>query len=187
MSPNSLPEHTTTQAFYARLDQFLVATGLEGSTRDLGCSEVEVAAQEQAYGVQFPLAYRLFLKWCGRATLKSLDQDFRLAFLDYYWDSARELLIENQATLEPGGFVFGEWQGYNFWYLLLGSDNPAVKLCLIKSESEPGLAYHEYGRFTDWLISQLKMMVQLRQSLGRIDVQVPVVWAELDQIAQLAG
>jgi hypothetical protein len=174
------------QAFYTRLDQFLVATGLEGSTRDLGCSEVEIAAQEQAYGVQFPVAYRLFLKWCGRATLQSLNQDFRLAFLDYYWDSARELLIENQAALEPGGFVFGEWQGYNFWYLLLGSANPVVKLCLIKADLEPGLAYQEYGRFTDWLISQLKEMVQLRQSLGRIDVQVPVVWAELDQIAQLA-
>lgn len=70
------------QAFYAGLDQFLVATGLEASTTGLGCSEVEVAAQKQAYGVQFPLAYRLFLKWCGRATLKSLEQDFQLAYLD---------------------------------------------------------------------------------------------------------
>jgi hypothetical protein len=95
-------------------------------------------------------------------------------------------LAENQAVLEPAGFVFGEWQGYNFWYLLLGSDNPAVKLCIIKSDLEPGLEYHAYGRFTDWLISQLKAMVQLRQSLGRIDVQVPAVWAELDRIAQLA-
>lgn len=174
------------QAFYTRLDQFLVTTGLEGSTSGLGCSEAEVAAQEQAYGVQFPLAYRLFLKWCGRATLQSLAQDFRLAFLDYYWDSARELLTENQATSEPGAFVFSEWQGYNFWYFLLGCANPMVKLCLIKSDLEPGLEYHEYGRFTDWLINQLKTMVQLRYSLGRLDVQVPVVWAELDQIAQLA-
>ena len=174
------------QAFYMRLAQFLVATGLEGSTSGLGCSEAEVAAQEQEYGVQFPLAYRLFLKWCGRATLQSLEQDFRLAFLDYYWDSARELLTENQTSLEPGGFVFSEWQGYNFWYFLLGSDNPLVKLCIIKSDLEPGLVYHEYGRFTDWLIGQLKTMVQLRQSLGRLDVQVSAVWAELDQIAQLA-
>lgn len=174
------------QAFYTRLDQFLVATGLEGSTRGLGCCEAEVAAQEQAYGVQLPLAYRLFLQWCGRAILPSLEQDFRLAFLDYYWDSARELLAENQAVLEPDGFVFSEWQGYNFWYLLLGSDNPVVKLCTIKSDVEPGLVYHEYGCFTDWLIGQLKAMVQLRQSLGRIHVQVPAVWAELDQIARLA-
>jgi len=174
------------QAFYTRLDQFLVTTGLEGSTKDLSCSEAEITAQEQAYGVQFPLAYRLFLKWCGRATLQSLEQDFRLAFLDYYWDSARELLTENQMTLEPGAFVFSEWQGYNFWYFLLGSDNPLVKLCIIKSDLEPGLVCHDYGRFTDWLISQLKTMVHLRHSLGRLDVQVPVVWAELDQIAQLA-
>lgn len=89
-------------------------------------------------------------------------------------------------TLEHGGFVFSEWQVYNFWYFLLGSANPLVKLCLIKSDLEPGSVYHEYGRFTDWLISQLKTMVQLRQSLGRLDIQVPVVWAELEQIAQLA-
>jgi hypothetical protein len=130
------------QAFYTRLDQFLVATGLESSSKVLGCSEGELAAQEQTYGVQFPLAYRLFLQWYGRATIQSLDQEFRLAFLDYYWDSARELLAENQTVLEPGGFVFSEWQGYNFWYLLLGSANPVVKLCTIKSDVEPGLVYH---------------------------------------------
>ena len=172
--------------FYARLEQVLLAAGLEDSTTGLGCSEAEVAVQEQRYGVSFPLAYRLFLTWYGRTSLPSLDQDFRLEFLDYYWDSARELLAENQVALAPGGFVFGEWQGYNFYYFLLGSDNPPVTLCSIKSDSESGLEYREQGRFTDWLIGQLKSVVELRQSLGRINVQVPVVWAELDQIAQLA-
>lgn len=173
-------------AFYTRLDQFLFATGLEESLQDLGCSEAELAAQEKRYGVQFPLAYRLFLAWCGRTTLQSLNQSFRLEFLDYYWDSARELLAEHQAVLEPAGFVFGEGQGYNFWYLVLGSANPVVKLCIIKSDREPGLVYQEYGRFTDWLITQVKDLVKLRQSLGKIAVQVAAVLAELDQIAQLA-
>jgi hypothetical protein len=173
--------------FYTRLDQFLVAAGLEGPTTGLGCSEGELAAQEQRYGVQFPLAYRLFLAWCGRTSLPSLGQDFQLEFLDYYWDSARELLAENQATLAPGGFVFGEWQGYNFHYFVLGSANPPVTLCIIKSETESGLAYIEYGRFTDWLIGRLKEQVELRQSLGRVKVEVSAVWAELDQLAQLAA
>lgn len=152
----------------------------------LGCSEAEIVAQEQTYGVQFPLAYRLFLKWCGRTTLKSLDQDFRLEFLEYYWDSARDLLAENQVTLEAGGFVFGEWQGYNFFYFLLGFDNPPVKLCIIKSDTEPGLRYIEYGRFTDWLIDTIKYSVKIRQSIRKIEVRVPAIWAELDQIARLA-
>ena len=173
-------------AFYTRLDQFLLAAGLEASTTGLGCSEAELVAQEQAYGVQFPLAYRLFLAWCGRTRLQSLDQDFRLEFLAYYWDSARELLAEEHATLEPRGFVFGEWQGYNFIYFLLGSANPPVKFCIIKSDTEPGLAYIEYGRFTDWLINRIKEMVEIRQSIRKINVDVPAVWAELDQIAQLA-
>lgn len=173
--------------FYTRLDHLLVAAGLEEPTTGLGCSEVELAAQEQRYGVQFPLAYRLFLAWCGRTSLPSLGHDFRLEFLDYYWDSARQLLAESQATLAPGGFVFGEWQGYNFHYFLLGSANPAVTLCIIKAETEPGLDYIAYGRFTDWLIGRLKEQVKLRQSLGRTHVPVAAVWAELDQLAQLAN
>ncbi|UOQ70698.1 SMI1/KNR4 family protein [Hymenobacter cellulosilyticus] len=174
------------QAFYARLDQFLCTVALEEPTRVLGCSEAEIAAQEHTYGVRFPLAYRLFLKWCGRTTLKSLDQDFQLDFLEYYWGSARDLLAENQAVLEPGGFVFGEWQGYNFFYFLLGSDNPPVKLCMIKSDTEPGLEYTNYGRFTNWLIDRIKSMVEIRQSIRKINVDVPAVWAELDQIALVA-
>jgi hypothetical protein len=174
------------QKFYARLNQFLFDAGLEAGTTILGCSEAEIAAQEQAYGVQFPLAYRLFLKWCGHTRLKALDQNFQLEFLDYYWDSARDLLAENHATLEPGGFVFGEWQGYNFFYFLLGADNPLVKLCIIKSDTEPGLEYIEYGRFTDWLIGSIKHLVEIRQSIRKINVDVPAVWAELDKIACLA-
>jgi hypothetical protein len=174
------------QAFYTRLAQFLFDSGLEDSAVGLGCSEAEIATQEQVYGVEFPLAYRLFLNWCGRTKLKSLDQDFRLDFLDYYWDSARELLAENQAALETGGFVFGEWQGYNFFYFLLGVDNPPVSLCIIKSDVEPGLELIAYGRFTDWLINRIKWMVKIRQSIQKINVNVPTVWAELDQIAKLA-
>jgi hypothetical protein len=177
------------QDFYTHLIQFLFEAGLEDSPTGLGCSEAEIVAQEQAYGVQFPLAYRLFLTWCGRTSLQSLNQGFELKFLDYYWDSARDLLAENQAMLEPSGFVFGEWQGYNFYYFLLGFENPPVKLCIIKSDSddEPGLRYIDYGRFTDWLINQIKYSVKIRQSIGKINVQVPAVWAELDQLAQFAN
>jgi hypothetical protein len=173
------------QAFYTRLDQFLVKTGLEKSTTIVGCSEAEITAQEQIYGVQLPLAYRMFLRWCGRTTLKSLDQDFQLDALKYNWESARDLLAENHVTLEPGGFVFGEWQGYNFWYFLLGVDNPPVKLCIIKYY-ETGLEYEAYGRFTDWLIDQIKSSVKIRQSIRQINVNVPAAWAVLDQIAELA-
>jgi hypothetical protein len=168
------------QDFYARLDQFLLDTGLETSTAGLGCSEAELAAREQQYGVQFPLAYRLFLKWCGRGWLKSLGQNFQLEFLDYYWDSARDLLAENQATLEQDGFVFSEWQGYNFFYLLLGVDNPPVKLCIIKSDVEPGLRYLEYGRFTDWLIGLIELALLYNK------LNTPAMMAELDRIEQLA-
>jgi len=72
------------QALYTRLDQLLFDFRIEDSTAGLGYSKAEIATQEQAYGIRFPLAYRLFLKWCGRTKLKSLDQDFRLEFLDYY-------------------------------------------------------------------------------------------------------
>jgi hypothetical protein len=168
------------QNFYARLDQFLLDAGLENSTAGLGCSEVEIAARERQYGVQFPLAYRLFLKWCGGGRLKSLGQDFQLEFLDYYRDSARDLLAENQATLEPGGFVFSEWQGYNFFYLLLGVDNPPVKLCIIKSDVEPGLKYIDYGRFTDWLVGLIELALLYNQ------LNTPAMLAELNQIEQLA-
>jgi hypothetical protein len=57
------------EAFYRRLDQFLFEQGFEDSTVGLGCSDGEMVAQEQRYGVRFPLAYRLFLQWCGHATL----------------------------------------------------------------------------------------------------------------------
>lgn len=77
----------------------------------------------------------------------------------YYRDSARDLLAENQAALEPGGFVSGEWQSYSFFYFLLGAD---------------------------WLLDRIKLLVEIRQALRKIDVDVPAVRAELDQIAQLA-
>jgi hypothetical protein len=172
------------QTFYHRLDLLLFHAGLEGPTTVAGCSEAEIVAQEQAYGVAFPLAYRLFLKWCGRTGLKSLGQDFRLEFLEYNWESARDLLADNDEVLEPGGFVFAEWQGYNFLYFLLGVDNPPVKLCIIKSDIEPGLEYTDYGRFTDWLIDRIKSLVKP----GRVnrEISVPAIWAELDQIARLA-
>jgi len=70
----------------------------------------------------------------------------------------------------PGGFVFGEWQGYNFYYSLLGVDNPPVNLCIIKSDVEPGLKHIAYGRFTDWLINQIKWMVKTRQSIQEMNV-----------------
>jgi hypothetical protein len=146
----------------------------------LGYSEAEIAAREQQYGVQFPLAYRLFLQWCGRGWLQSLGQDFRLEFLEYYWDSARDLLAENQATLEPRGFVFSEWQGYNFFYFLLGIDNPPVKLYIIKSDIEPGLEYIDYDRFIDWLIGLIELALIYRQ------LNTPVMLAELNRIEQLA-
>ena len=107
------------QAFYQRLNQFLFEQGFEDSPVGLGCSDAEIAGQEQRYGIRFPLAYRLFLQWCGHMALQSLEYDCRLDSLDYSWESARELLEENHVTLEVGGFVFGEWQGYNFFYFLL--------------------------------------------------------------------
>lgn len=173
-------------AFYTRLAHFLVTTGLEDATTLDGCSEAEIVVQEQTYGVSFPLAYRLFLEGWGRTTPQSLGQDFRLAFLDYYWDSAHDLLVENKAAFEPGAFVFSERQGYSFYYFLLGSDNPPVTLCVIKSETEPGLDYMAYGRFTDWLINQIKEMAAYRLSIRKINRDLAAVWAELDQIAQLA-
>jgi hypothetical protein len=173
------------QAFYTRLDQLLIKTGLEKPATILGCSEDEIKAQEQAYSVRFPLAYRLFLKWCGRKKPALFDQDFELRFLDYFWDSARDLLAENQVVLEPGGFVFTEWQGYNFFYFLLDFDNPPVKLCIIKSDTEPGLEYIDYGRFTDWLINEIKALVKTLQFINRINVDVSAIWVELDEIGQL--
>jgi hypothetical protein len=172
------------QAFYTRLNQLLVKIELEESAIILGCSEDEIVAREQSYGIQFPLAYRLFLKWCGRKNPALFRQNFELEFLHYYWDSARDLLAENHAVLESGGFVFTEWQGYNFLYFLLGSDNPPVKQCIIKSDTEPGLEYMDYGRFTDWLIDYTKAAVNTLQFIG-IDVDVLTIEAELEQIAQL--
>jgi hypothetical protein len=94
------------------------------------------------------------------------------------------LLAENHATLEPGGFVSGEWQGYNFFYFLLGAENPSVKWCTIQSDTEPGLEYRDEGRFTDWLINRIKLVLPLRRFDRKINV--PAIWAELDRIAQLA-
>lgn len=174
------------QAFYARLNEFLVNTGLEKSTEGLGCSAEEIAEAERAYGVQFPLAYRLFLRWCGRGPMSWMDQqDLQLDSLPYSWESARALLAAEQEALEPGGFVFSQWQGYNFLYFLLGADNPPVKLCIIKYYV-PGLEYEDYGRFTDWLIQRIKSSVELRSFLRKTSVRVPAVWAELDRIARLA-
>jgi hypothetical protein len=115
------------QAFYQRLDLFLFEQGFEDSMKGLGCSDAELAALEQQHGGRLPLAYRLFLQWCGHATLQSLEYDCRFDSLRYSWDSARELLAENHATLAPNAFVFGEWQGYNFFYFLSGVENPPVK------------------------------------------------------------
>lgn len=174
------------QAFYTRLDEYLVNTGLEKSTVGLGCSEEEIAEAERGYNVRFPLAYRLFLRWCGRGPMHWMDQlDLQLDSLPYSWESARALLAEEQEVLEPGGFVFSEWQGYNFLYFLLGIDNPPVRLCIIKYYV-PGLDHEDYGRFTDWLIQRIKQSVELRSSLRQTSVDVPAVWAELDRIARLA-
>lgn len=173
------------QGFYSRLNQFLIEVGLEQPSTIIGCSESEIAMQEQIYGVQFPLAYRLFLKWCGHRKPTLFDQDYELRFLNSYWESASDLLAENQAVLEPRGFVFSEWQGYNFFYFLLGLDNPVVKLCIIKSDTEIGLEYIDYGCFTDWLINSIKSLVKSLQSTRKVNVDVPFILSELDQIAQL--
>ncbi|WP_324673119.1 SMI1/KNR4 family protein [Hymenobacter sp. GOD-10R] len=174
------------QVFYSQLKQFLTAA-LETADA-IGCSEEEITYQERAYDIQFPLAYRLFLIWCGKTKLSWMNgRDFGLDTLAYSWDSATELLAENQSVLEPNGFVFSEWQGYNFWYFLQGIDNPPVKLCIIQSDVDPGLQIIEYGRFTDWLINQIKDSIKLKQSLKRIDVHVPTIWTELDRIAKLVA
>ncbi len=63
-------------AFYTRLDQFLVAAGLERSTLGLGCSEAEIVAQEQTYGVRFPLAYWTLIGWFSRGRFQRLKALF---------------------------------------------------------------------------------------------------------------
>lgn len=178
------------QEFYNRLNQYLLAAGLEICVEPVGATDAEIDQWESIYKVHFPLAYRQFLRWCGNGRMEWMDnQDFRLQSLPYSWESAADLLTENREVLETSGFVIAEWQGYNFWYLLLGEANPIVKLCIIKDDNPNtfGLDVTSYGRFTDWLIGQIKASVKIRKSLQRIDINVSTVWIELDSIAQLAN
>lgn len=176
--------------FYIELTAYLLTAGLDVPTAELGCTDAEIDKAERKWGVQFPEAYQLFLKWCGKGTMDWMNnQDFTPDFLDYSRDSATMLLAENNETLASGDFVISEWQGYNFYAIQLGADNPLVTLYIIKSDDPDvrGLDRIEYGRFTDWIIQQIKIMTELRQKLRRINGDVPAVWAELDRIALLAA
>ncbi|RSK49287.1 SMI1/KNR4 family protein [Hymenobacter rigui] len=175
--------------FYTELNAYLLTTGLDVPIAEPGCTDAEIEETEKEWGVQFPESYRLFLKWCGKGTMEWMGgQDFTADSLDYSWECAITLLAENNETLASRDFVISQWQGYNFFAIQLGADNPLVTLYVIKSDNPDvrGLNRIEYGRLTDWIIQQIKIMTELRHELGRINADVPAVWGELDRIALLA-
>src|SRR5688572_19388438 len=158
--------------FYDSVLEFLIKNSLESLPR--GFSEEEIRNYETKKGIEFPKAYRLFLSLLAKSSLGIFDsQDFTISGLKDAEEVSKELLEKDRHTLSPNQFVFSQWQGYNFYYLDLNSENPNVELYIQAGcafDGSPAEIY-KYGQFTDWLCKKIEISLNLRKRLEGLEIE----------------
>ena len=158
--------------FYDSVLGFLTKNSLEELPQ--GFCEEEIKNYETKKAIEFPKAYRLFLSLMAKSNLRIFDsQDFTISGLNDAEEVSQELLEKDKHKLGPNQFVFSQWQGYNFYYLDLNSENPDVELYIQAGcafEGSPAEIY-KYGRFTDWLCKKIEISLNLRKRLEGLEIE----------------
>jgi hypothetical protein len=109
-----------------------IASGVMDMAKVRGCSEEEIAAAESKLGLQLPAYYRQFLLVLGKhggGFMIGTHMFPRSADEFLGWRSfAVRLMRESEEALPSNAVVFGDHQGYQFWYFLAdpASDDPPV-------------------------------------------------------------
>ncbi len=157
--------------FFVLMVDFLIRNKLESNTK--GFKEEEIKNYEIENSIKFPKAYRLFLSTLANSDLRIFDcQDYTISGLKYAKEVSEGLLKKDNYKLNEHQFAFTQWQGYNFYYLDLTSDNPNVKLYIeagCASEDSPP-EIHKYGSFTDWLCKNVEISLNLRKQLNGLKI-----------------
>ncbi len=158
--------------FYSLLLKFLTKNGLEKYTD--GYSEDEIDQCQIQYSIEFPKAYKLFLQLMAKSELKIFDcSDFTFSGLSEAQEVSQELLEQDNYSLGENIFAFSQWQGYNFNYFDLKSENPNVGLYIeagCAHENAPPEIYH-YGPFTNWLCNKVEISLGLRNQLEGLKIE----------------
>jgi hypothetical protein len=170
--------------FYSSILEFLTANKLESFPQ--GFSEEEIRNYENSNAIEFPKAYRLFLSSMAKSDLRIFDnQDYSISGLKDASEVSKELLKKDNYQLSNNQFAFSQWQGYNFFYLDLNSENPNVELYI-----EAGCAFegsppeiHKYGQFSDWLCKMIECSLKLRSQLYGLEIETLLMELEKIRIA----
>lgn len=162
-------------SFYRNILLFLVENGLEDRDRIVGYSDAEVEEYEKLYSIQFPIEYRLFLKFFAKGSMRFFcGQTFKLEKLPDAFEIARELLSDRNEKLGNKCFVFSQWQGYNFYYLNMNDVVPKVYLYM------EGEGTTDIMTFQNWIKWQIRADLKSREQIEKIDLSH--IEIELDKI-----
>lgn len=108
----------------------IIDAGLDEEQTIAGLSESEILDLERSQNVRFPSSYRRFLADCGKgAGLFARDADFFYPKIRSLKSELQEMLDEEGIAFDipPQAFVFGAYQGYQYFYFLCdGTDDPVV-------------------------------------------------------------
>nr|WKN40122.1 SMI1/KNR4 family protein [Tunicatimonas sp. TK19036] len=151
--------------FYRNIRLFLVEHGLEDRDRIVGYSDIEIEGYEKLYGIQFPIEYRLFLKYFAKGGMRFFcGQTFKLEKLHDAFEVACELLSDRNEKLGNECFVISQWQGYNFYYLNMNDAESKVHLYM------EGKGTTEMMTFQNWIKWQIRADLKSREQIEKRDL-----------------
>lgn len=108
----------------------ILGTILDQKNPTVGVGEEDIAETEAAQGVRLPLAYRQFLRECGRsAGLLFYDIHAFFPYIRCLKANLAEMVEEERLTFElpANAFVSAEYLGDQYHYFLCdGNDDPPV-------------------------------------------------------------
>lgn len=167
--------------FYSLLIKFLTKNNLENYPS--GLTEDEIQNYEIQNSIKFPKAFRVFLLLMGNSELLIFDyKNFTIEALEEAQEVSSELLEQDNYSIGENMFAFKQWQGYNFHYIDLKSENPNVTLYIeagCESEDAPPEIY-KYGSFTQWLCQTVETSLELRKELKGLEIKDLII--ELKEI-----
>jgi hypothetical protein len=128
----------------------IIAGGLAAGDEIAGCTELEIAALEAAFGRPLPASYRVFLAALGRGAGEFMSGT------DMFHDqlgglrAAAETLIARSgspAELKPSDWIFALHQGYQFLYFDAAAGPDPQVFHVMEGEAAKPVA----ASFSEWL------------------------------------
>lgn len=170
--------------FFTQIRAFLLNHDLESEKHLLGYSCDAVYQLELRRKIQLPYSYKLFLEYFAQGRPKFFDgQDYSISGIKDANIVANSITEADKTELPAGAFVFSQWQGYNFDFFVMGSDNPEV---LLYTEGDGSPCSHDIRKcntFTDWICERVVSSLTLYHRYYRSNIEG--LLAEVETIKQL--